>query len=264
MKKLLYVALAAMMLISCDPNAPKLPSKDNKMLDNLSKNLLSLVGEKKKTVISTLEEFGFQKVENPGMVPARHNKPAQKAEMTSLSFFYGNVDIYEEVMEDEDIEILTDYLHESKELAAFLELMIDENNKVAAIYVDYYASNEIKNIRGMYTQFSKALFLTLDDEKRWEGQLGELEDYVDAGESGDEMLKQYSIKKREKFEEDLAELECPFVREDGADQVDENTYRSYRAFYYGDYGLASSAFDGLANGYFYADIYTNSEPEPEP
>ena len=264
MKKILYVALAAMMLISCDPNAPKLPSKDNKMLDNLSLNLLSFVGDKKKNVVSTLEDLGFQELEMDSPLPARLGKPAQKASWTSIAFLYGNVDIYEEVVEDEDIELLNDYLHESKELMAWLELIIDENNKVFAIYLDYYASNEIKNIRGMYTQFSKALFLTLDDEKRWEGQLGELEDYVDAGEFGDDVLKQYSIKKREKFEEDLAELECPFVREDGADQVDKNSYRSYRAFYYGDYGLVSSDFDGLANGYIYADIYTNSDPEPEP
>ena len=101
MKKLLYVALAAMMLISCDPNAPKIPSKDNKTIDNLSKNVLSLLGEKKKDAASTLEDLGFEKITLGGMLPQRLGLPAVK-EDAAIVYFYGNVDAYEEAMEEDD------------------------------------------------------------------------------------------------------------------------------------------------------------------
>ena len=254
MKKILYVALAARMLISCDPNAPKIPSKDNKMLDQLAQNYLSLLGEKKKTAISTLEDLGFVKTDDLGLLPARHNKQAQKAEWTSITFFYGNVEAYEEAMEDEDWDAWIDHLTEKKELYAYLELQIDANNKVASIMIDYYAPADIKNIKGTYTKFSKTLFLSLDEGKEWIGYLGDLEDYLDA-EYNDEVLKNYSIKKRDKFEEDLADEDITYIRELGEDEYeDEGAYRVYHGLYYSDYGLVSPDYDGLANGYFTASL----------
>ena len=52
MKKLLYVVMAALVLVACNPNEPKVVNKDKKMLDKGTKELLSLLGQKEKTVIN--------------------------------------------------------------------------------------------------------------------------------------------------------------------------------------------------------------------
>ena len=37
MKKILYVVMAALVLVACNPNEPKVVSKDKKMLEHLNK-----------------------------------------------------------------------------------------------------------------------------------------------------------------------------------------------------------------------------------
>ena len=257
MKKVLYVALAAMMLISCDPNAPKLPSKDNKTVDNLSKNVLSLLGEKKKAAVSTLEDLGFQEVEMDSPLPARLGLPAQK-ESTTISFFYGNYDVYEEAMEDEDIEILVDYLNEKKEILLTVDLVIDESNKVSDLVVSTVAPAEVKNIHNLYAKFSKNIFLSLGDGKEWEGHLAECDDIDDK----DAFEDFSSAKKRDKFEEAFAALESPFVGEAGTDELDDDATRAYQSQWIGDASVMSKNLDGIAVGSFQASLQTAVTPEP--
>ena len=258
-KKILYVALAAMMLISCDPNAPKLPSKDNKTIDNVSKNVLSLLGEKKKVATSTLEDLGFEKIDNLGLLPARLGLPAQKAEETSLTFFYGNLDVYEEAMEDEDIEALSDYLTEKKEIAILAQLTLDSNGKVAIVGLETVAPAEVKNIHNLYAKFSKNVFLSLGDDKEWQGALAELEDIEDEGEKA---FTEYSARKRDKFEADFAAMECPIAEEAGADVLDDDATRTYESTWVGDASLMDKTLEGLAIGSFQAVLQSSETPEP--
>ena len=244
MKKILYAVLAALMLISCDPNAPKLPSKDNKAIDNLSKNLLSLVGEKKKAAVSTLEGFGFEQIDDLGTLPQRLGLPAQKEATNYISFVYGNIEVYEEALEEEDIEIVTDYLTGNNEAMIFVTARLDDSNKVSRIDVNIVASQDVKNINGMYAKFSKNVFLSLGEDKEWAGVLAELEDYEDEGEKA---LKEYSsAKKRDKFEADFAAMEWPLVEEYGSDEFDDDARRYYEAEWVGDASLMSKEMDGLA------------------
>ncbi len=258
MKKILYVALAALMLISCDPNAPKLPSKDNKAIDNLSKNVLSLLGEKKKAAASTLEDLGFEEVENVGALPARLSLPAQKAEESALTFFYGNLDVYEEAMEDEDMEALIDYLTEKKEIAILAQLLLDSNGKVSMVSVSTIAPAEVKNIHNLYAKFSKNVFLSLGDGKEWEGYLVEVDDIEDE-DAGEEYS---SAKKRDKFDEAFAAMECPVAQEIGSDEFDDDVIRTYSSQWFGDGSVMDKDLEGLAMGSFYATLQTPETPEP--
>ena len=248
MKKLLYVALAALMLISCDPNAPKLPSKDNKMLDNLSLNMLSLLGEKKKVAVSTLEDLGFQEIDNSGTLPARLGKPAQKADGSYINFLYGNIDVYEEAMEDEDIEVLTDYLIEKKEILIFASVYYGETNLVTEVYAELYTANDVKNINNLFGKFSKNMFLALDEDKEWTARLLECEDL--AGAAKEDFQEFNSVKKREKFEAAFAEMEFPYVEEQGSDEFNETTRRKYYNIWVSDLAEFDKKMDGLCSGSF--------------
>ena len=259
-KKILYVALAAMMLISCDPNAPKIPSKDNKMLDKLSLNFLSFVGEKKKNVVSTLEDLGFQELDNSGSLPARLGKPAQKADGSYINFFYGNIDVYEEAAEEEDWEIFDDYLIEKKEIAVMVSVYYGETNLVNEVYVELYTANDVKNINNLYGKFSKNVFLALDEDKEWAARLIECEDAKSATEKDFQEFN--SVKKREKFEAAFAEMEFPYVEEVGSDEFDETTRRKYNNYWISDFGELSKDMDGLCYGAFDAWLSEVVTPEP--
>ena len=258
MKKLLYVALAAMMLISCDPNAPKLPSKDNKTIDNLSKNVLSLLGEKKKVATSTLEDLGFEKITLIGLLPQRLGLPAQTEADDPIVYFYGNVDAYEEAMEDEDPEALVDYLIEKKEIMIMVQLGLDDDGKVSNLNVSTLAPAEVKNIHNLYAKFSKNVFLSLGDGKEWSGMLVEADDFDDE----DAVEEFSSAKKRDKFDEAFAALECPFVSESGSDELDDDATRVYGSYWYGDASVIDKELDGIAYGVFMASLQIPVAPEP--
>ena len=258
MKKLLYVALAAMMLISCDPNAPKLPSKDNKTIDNVSKNVLSLLGEKKKAATSTLEDLGFEKITLSGLLPQRLGLPAQTAD-DPIVYFYGNIDVYEEAMEDEDIEAVVDYLNEKKEIMIMAQLALNSDGKVEELVVSTLAPAEVKNIHNLYAKFSKNVFLSLGDDKEWQGALAELEDIEDEGEKA---FTEYSARKRDKFEADFAAMECPIAEEAGSDVLDDDATRTYESTWVGDASLMDKTLEGLAIGSFQAVLQSSETPEP--
>ena len=258
MKKILYVALAAMMLISCDPNAPKLPSKDNKTIDNLSKNVLSLLGEKKKVATSTLEDLGFEKITLIGLLPQRLGLPAQTEADNPIVYFYGNVDAYEEAMEDEDPEALVDYLIEKKEIMIMVQLGLDDDGKVSNLVVSTLAPAEVKNINNLYGKFSKNVFLSLGDGKGWEGHLAECDDMDDA----DAFEHFSSAKKRDKFDEALAAMECPYVEEGGSDELDDDAIRTYGSQWIGDASVMEKYMDGVAIGMLRASLMIPVSPEP--
>jgi len=169
MKKLLYVALAALMLISCDQNAPKIPSKDKKMLDKVSTGMLSVLGQKQKDVKATLKELGFKSIAG-GLAPERLGLPAKT---DGLMFAYENEawDAYMDAMVSEDFEELVDALNESKAILLMFQLTFDDDNKVKGGYAYFVASQEIKNVNSIYLNCSKNIFLSLDKNKEWSGSL---------------------------------------------------------------------------------------------
>ena len=260
MKKILYVALAALMLISCDPNAPKIPSKDKKMLDKVSTGMLSVLGQKQKDVKATMKELGFKSFAG-GMAPERLGLPAKTA-ADGLMFAYENEawDAYMDAMLSEDFEELVDALNESKAILLMVELTFDDANKVNGGYAYFIASQEIKNVNNIYLNCSKNIFLSLDKNKEWSGSLCEAEDW----EKESEYENYASAKKRDKFEEDFAEYEYPFAFETGADDFDKTSRRTYGIRWSSDASVDEKEMEGLVMASIEFGLESSPEPEPEP
>ena len=205
-------------------------------------------------------EFGFVEYEGPAfdqieLIPARQLLGQEKA-TSALSFFYGNQDVFEEAVEDKDLEVIADYLTENKELMATISLLFDDNNKLLFFAFNYIGGQNIDNIHQLYATLSKNAFLSLDEDKDWGASLMEAED---AGDESVHSNTYNSPRKRDKFEADFAEMECLLAAEDGFDSYDESTQRYYLSQWYGDAELKSKSLAGLVSGELYAHL-RDAEP----
>ena len=239
MKKILYVALAALVLMACNPNDPKMDKKDFKMLKEASANLLNQLGEKKKTVVSNLEELGFLDTSEYeiGELPQRLGKPAAALDGDEANvFFYIGSKYREDFIAAAEkgkttkmMSIMEDAL-EDKGIVIMATFTLNEDGKCNMISGESFVSAELPNIHNLYLTCSKNIFLSLDDDKAWQGALMEAEDAM----GGSDASKEYSsAKKRDKFDEDFAELECPFAMESGSDKHNKLA-RRYDLQYIGD------------------------------
>ena len=59
-------------------------------------------------------------------------------------------------------------------------------------------------------------------------------------------------------------MECPYVSEQGSDELDDDAARTYESQWIGDASLMNKDMDGVAIGMFYASLQTPETPEPEP
>ncbi|MBQ3673836.1 MAG: hypothetical protein II928_05125 [Paludibacteraceae bacterium] len=214
MKKLLYIALAALVLLGCNPNDPKIPSKDKKMLDKAAQGVLNLLGQKQKNAISAAEELGFVDVSDLGSLPVRLGIKA-KENTENIDLLYGDVEAYTEALEsgdDEFEEFIDTHIVQNHQIFVILTLGI-EDGKVIDITGILLAGQETKNIPNLYLSFSKNVFLSMDEKSReWIGMLCEMEDINDGA------YESYGTKKRDDFEEDFKTYTFPYAYEDATDQ----------------------------------------------
>lgn len=239
MKKILYVALAALVLMACNPNDPKMDKKDFKMLKEASANLLNQLGEKEKTVVSNLEKLGFFDTSEYaiGELPQRLGKPAAAldGDEANVFFYIGNkyredfIAAAEKGKTTKMMSIMEDAL-EDKGIVIMATFTLNEDGKCNMIGGESFVSAELPNIHNLYLTCSKNIFLSLDEDKEWQGGLMEAEDAI-AGEENEQTYTKAS--KRDKFEEDFAELEYPFAMESGADKHNK-LVRLYNLQYIGN------------------------------
>ena len=254
MKKILYAALAALMLISCDPNAPKIPNKDKKMLDAAGKGVMNLLGEKKKTAISAVEDLGFVELENFLNTPKRLHMPENKEASAVLSYAYGDVKGFQaaldEANDDESEEPIEDWIEQfkkKKQIFVVLNIYLDDANRVQGLVANFLAGKDIKNINALYLSFSQSIFASLgEDDIEWIGNLCESEDLEDE-ESAPEY---YELKKRDDFEEDYQTYEFPYASEFGTCpyEKDDHYYRSYQNTWGDGEYVEGEEMEGLITG----------------
>lgn len=255
MKKLLYIAMAAFVLMACNTNDPKIDRKDNKMLDKASKGALALLGKQKSDVVAKMKDLGFQEGA-PSAAPARTGLPAKAVNDHSLTFVYGDMDKYMDAVVGDDLNVFVDYLIDSKEVFVMAFLTFDDKDQLVSCEAHLHASQRVKNIHNLYTNFSQNLFLSLDKNKEWSGGLCTIDD-AKAGKAS----KEYAdASQRDKFVEDFAALAVPFAREEGADAFDDTLNRVYNLTWLGDASLEVPQFDGLVEGMLFFGL---QEPEPD-
>ena len=251
MKKLLYVALAALMLISCDPNGPKIDSKDKKMLDKASKNVLSLIGKDRKEVKAALEKAGWEDASYMGEVPQRFQQKAKYDATTSAIFVYGDLEGFVEAMMEEDEDAIDEWLEQViKDKKIFAELLVVfDGKKLIGGECHMFVGNEYENINNLYLNFSKNIYKSITDPN-WEGALIEWDDYLAEKEPDI-----FTNKKRDKFEAEFAELDVPYV----AEEADGENSNGDDVYYGLEWGLMRSELskelaEDLCEGAFYFGV----------
>ena len=239
MKKLLYVAMAAIVLMACNPDDPKIVGKDKKMLDKASSEFLGLLYQSKKNVEAALFENGFVVAEEPSALPARLRQQmseqvrrmpqALQAESKVVYYTYN-------APEGEEWETVQNYMSikeedNAEEFAAYINA-IAKSKKVAVIacvnYLDgkarlimalAFAGGEVKNVKYLFLNCANNIVASLvpyeDDEVSIIAQLSANDE-----EYRDEEYEEYEgLDEYETFKADYALLETPVATFNAADSI---------------------------------------------
>ena len=239
MKKLLYLVMAAMVLLACNSNDPKIDKKDNKMLKEASQNVLGQLGQKRSTVIKAFNDLGFIDGSQYDMAfaPARKGMPAAKKDGSDIFFYYAGtqkeafIAACEEHSEQALMRVVNKIL-EDKSVFGLVGVDFDSNGKCISIGGEFMSNQEVKNIHNLYLNCSKNIFLSLDEKKEWQGTLFEYDDFINKNK--DATTEYSKASERDKFEEDFAKLEIPCAEEGGSDQFSSTQNRTYNLSYFGD------------------------------
>lgn len=220
MKKLLYVAMAALVLMACNSNEPKLVGKDKKMVDKASKEIVSLIGSPKADFVKKMEKAGFVQLEAPVVpVPARLQKSnlkrAAAEDFEVLYFCYNAPEENWQGME---------YSVSSEEEAMAIYAKIAKSKKVYIECTAYFEEGELLGISGntlsgrlekinnFYLNASTNLYNSLPEDLQWYGTTYADVDDWDSEENG----QKFENKARNDFEVAIsgtAEEDALFVDE---------------------------------------------------
>ena len=199
--------MAALLLMACSQNEPKLVSKDKKAALEAAKAIPSLIGQPIDKVNAKLIKLGYEEVTDLSSLPARRAPRKAKAQEDNYREYYFNAP--DQATMDSQ-EATAKYLNETlkaKKLIIFLSVSLDEKGNVAGINGQYFGSQEVENIHQLYPNITKHLYNGLNAEQ-WSAYLG---DYKDTEK---ENYKVFTV--RDKFEEAFAEIETPVAQEEGA------------------------------------------------
>ena len=235
MKKILYVVMAALVLVACNPNEPKVVSKDKKMLDKASQEVISLIGQKKKAVVKALEEAGFVEIEKTTLDPIAERHGVTKRQFDEsfqiLYFAYNPGDEDWEGLDAMDVDDIAEFIEsivEAKKVYLELQVVFDEGLLVG-IQGNIVAGKEIQNINQLYLLCSKNIYNSCSDEKKWDATI--YETYADY--DAEKNAKTFSgDRKREKFETAISSAEPTdglYVDEtisDHNEEIDNNVFAS--------------------------------------
>ena len=276
MKKILYVVMAALVLVACNPNEPKIVSKDKKMIDKGSKEILSLLGQKQKDVKKAFEAAGYEDVTDEviheGGLPQRFNLPAAKSATSIMAYAYNAPEDMSVMSGEEGEDEKIDFFNEiaaSKKVLIEAMLYFNENNRLAQIMLISAAGQEVKNVPFLYLTASTNIFASLEkpleaDEYNWSGALME-----DPSEEGDEFT---SNKKRAKFEEKftaMAQEGETYASEEAQALVEDGTIQ-YGLFWATDFTQLPLVGEGMPKdidplcGAILVASFTPKSEEPEP
>lgn len=156
MKKILYVALMALVTMSCNHrNSPDIPKEDQSLLNNASKNAISILGVEKATAEQRIIKAGFTKVDTEEFFfsPQRRVVSVAKQRMDDedVSCFVYNI-----ADDVEDEEEIVNAIIESKQTAViFMTTYI--NGILANIHGTLIVGAEVDNVNGLFLDCSESL-----------------------------------------------------------------------------------------------------------
>lgn len=145
MKKVLYVAFMAFVMIACtDKNAPDIDKKDQTVLGKASKNVISILGKQKSEVENRIIKAGFRKTDPDIYGGVDDDAPRRYARaMQALA-----------AEEDPDADVCCYVYNISEEQEegdeADLVNAIIDSKKTAIIFFATYAENILVNVQGRF------------------------------------------------------------------------------------------------------------------
>ena len=211
MKKILFVALSALMLVACNHrNAPDIPKEDQSVLNNASKNVISVLGTDKATAEQKFIKAGFRKVEGDIYFESPQRRVVSIAKQLTddddVSCFVYNIS---EELEDASDEDQVNAIIESKQTAVIF-LASYMNGILANINGKFIVGAEVDNVNGLYLDCSENLHSNISGlAATWEGSITDKE-------NDDEVTEYESYKK---YSNALYPMNSLFAEEIGAGQI---------------------------------------------
>ena len=219
MKKLLLVALSALMLMACNHrNAPDIPQKDQTVVGKASKNVISVLGADKATAEKKIIKAGFRKVEGDFSFEAPQHRVVsiakQRTDDEDVSCFVYNIT---EEMEDASDEDQVNAIIESKQTAIiFMAEYI--NGVLANINGKLIVGAEVDNVNGLFLDCSENLRSNISGlGSMWQGTITDKEN--------DDLQTQYQ--NFQKYADDLFPMNSLFAEETGVGIINIYTGESF-------------------------------------
>ena len=256
MKNLFYVLFAAMLLVACSPDDPKIVLKDQLMLKKVSQNALDQLGKQQADVSDALLKLGYKEVVDKSQLPARLRKPAfQNGKLAHKTFSYNapkgkNVN---EFFKSEDKTEIVDFINQivdSRKVFVIAYVSYDSvDNVVQDVQGILYAGREVDDINHLYRNFSNNIYAALgyediNEDKSWDAELTD--------DSGKE--HEYAADERSEFMSDFEKVTYPEVVEHGTD-VRGKMNRRYSMTWSGDAEMDLEGAKPVCAGMFYAYTY---------
>lgn len=199
--------MAALLLMACSQNEPKLVSKDKKAALEAAKAIPSLIGQPIDKANAKLIKLGYEETTDLSSLPARRAPRKAKAQEANYREYCFNAPDTATIKSQEASAKYINETLKAKKLIIILSVSLDEKGNVAGISGQYFGSQEVENIHQLYPNITKHLYNGLDVEK-WQAYL------VDSKDIESENYKIFTV--RDKFEEAFAEIETPAAQEEGA------------------------------------------------
>ena len=169
MKKLMYLAMAAVLLMACDPNGRvDVPGNDKKALNQSASKALTMIGGSATQVDNDLLKLGFTRTIMMQGAPARFNQPAMaqttpEPPLEGEVYYLLNVPtkyLVTRVGEERDvINEIVDSKHAGIVIAALYG-----DNKLQQFNGSVFANADIKGVNNLYVGLSNAMNAALPSD----------------------------------------------------------------------------------------------------
>ena len=225
MKKLMYLAMAAVLLMACDPNGRvDVPGNDKKALNQSAAKALTMIGGSATQVDKDLLNLGFTKTILMEGAPARFNQPAMaqttpEPPLEGMVYYLLNVPSKFLVTRGEERRDVISEIVDSKHAGIVIAALYGDN-KLQQFNGSVFANADIKGVNNLYVGLSNAMYAGLPSKAErlsWSGFIGQ---------SGETRYEQ-----RADFEKALASFEAGEASE-GSIFLDESKKVYYSIAWY--------------------------------
>ena len=205
MKKILFVALMALVFVGCQNNGANLSKADQKALNAATVDAVALVRASQAKVESSLKAAGFIQVEDTDQAKILKKVKAPKikkdSEGDAFYFLYG-IASYADMSESEWNDLFNETINAGKTVIT-VEVLI-KNDQVQAIYTSAYAGwTETANYT--YTRISDGLFGQLpknEEMRQWGGYIDTFEEEADTYEDHAQFISKIAKAQEVEVQED--------------------------------------------------------------